>query len=312
VAKRRSIAAVLWLILAVAGPIAPGTAAAQSPAPDSPAAGLPLDDRDPKLTAVERHHGGTHVLPISKSTLKVGAEFDVLVGDAAQSYFALKNSQMPVAGLEAVLMHRSSHSTVYLVAESIGYIALDDWASVDPADLLSDMRSHHAVTNLDAAPNGDRPVEVLGWRQRPELDRQGASVFWSVNTTIGGKPFLQATMLQLSRRGVEKLIWIGEPTADPRAILGAVRTALNFPPDMRYQDRRPADPVMSTVDKLVEASIGTGRLSISGGGAASLEAVQTAALSMVGISGAMFLVAFRLRAHKKKVTSQREMMAEDI
>ena len=158
-AKRRGIAAIVWLILAIAGLVAPGPAGAQSSAPKpgdirNTATGVPLEDRDPKLANIERHHGGTHVLPISKSTLKVSPQFDVLVGDSAQSYFALKNSLTPVAGLEAVLVHLSTQSTVYAVAQDTGYVALDDWASVDPAGLLNDMRSHHSVTNIETAPNG--------------------------------------------------------------------------------------------------------------------------------------------------------------
>jgi uncharacterized membrane-anchored protein len=311
VARRCHIAAVLWLVLAAAALGAPGTAGAQPSAPtggdprNPPPAG-PLEDRDPRLATMERHHGGTHVLPISKSTLKVSSEFDVLLGDYAQSYFSVKNSAMAVSGLEAVLVHRSSSSTVYLVAEDTGYVALDDWASVDPADLLSEMRSHHTVTNIEAAPDGVRPPEVQGWRQKPELDRQSATVFWSVNTTIGGKPFLQATLLELGRHGVEKLVWIGDPATDPRPILNTVKASLSLAPDARYQDYRAGDKVAgSGVDKLVKASVGLGRMSI-GAGTASLEAVQTAALAMVGISGAMFVVAFRLRSHKKKVMAQKD------
>jgi hypothetical protein len=39
--------------------------------------------------------------------------------------------------------------------------------------------------------------------------------------------------------------------------------------------------------------------------AASLEGVQTAALGMVGVSAAMFVVALRLRAHQKKLRTQK-------
>jgi uncharacterized membrane-anchored protein len=307
VANRRAIAAVLWLILAVAGLVSAGSAAAQTPAPKSGAAApAPLEDRDPKLAAMARHHGGIHVLPISKATLKVSAEFDVLLGGAAQSYFSVKNSATAVRGLEAVLVHRSSLSTVYIVAEDTGYVALGDWASVDPAELLSAMRSHHTVANIETTSNGAQPLEVQDWRQKPELDRQSATVFWSVNTTVGGKPFLQATLFELGRYGVEKLVWIGDPATDPRAILNTVKTSLSFAPDARYRERRADDMIAGLgIDKLLKMSVGLGRGPLSAG-AASLEGVQTGALAMLGISVAMFVVAFRLRSHKKKVMSRKD------
>jgi uncharacterized membrane-anchored protein len=311
VAKRRGIAAIVWLVLAIAGLVAPGPAGAQSSAPKpgdtrSTATGVPLEDRDPKLANIERHHGGSHVLAISKSTLKVSPQFDVLVGDAAQSYFALKNSLTAVTGLEAVLVHLSTQSTVYVVAQDTGYVALDDWASVDPAGLLNDMRSHHSVTNIETAPNGLRPLEVLNWRQTPELDRRSATVFWSVNTTIGGKPFVQATLLELGRHGIEKLDWIGNPGTDPRLILNTVAASLSFAPDERYQDHRADEKVTgSGIDRLLKLSVGIGRTSMIAS-AASLEGVQTAALGMVGVSAAMFVVALRLRAHQKKLRTQKD------
>jgi uncharacterized membrane-anchored protein len=306
VAKRRATAAILRLIL-IAGLVAPGLVAAQAPAPKSEAPTRPLDDRNPRLAAMERHHGGIHLLPTSKATLKVSAEFDVLIGGAALNYFSVKNSTMAVPGLEAVLVHRSSLSTVYLVAEDTGYVALDDWADVDPADLLSDMRSRHTVANLEAVADPAPSLEVQGWQQKPELDRQGAAVFWSVNTTIGGKPFLQATLLQLSRHGVEKLLWIGDPATDARSILNTVKASLSFPQDGRYQAYRAGDQVAgSGIDKLVKASVGLGRMSMRAG-TASLEAVQTAALAMIGISIAMFAVAFRLRLHRKNVVAQKDI-----
>jgi uncharacterized membrane-anchored protein len=304
VAKRRAIAAGLWLILAIAGLIAPGPAAAQTPAPkDGAPSAAPLEDRDPKLASIQRHHGGIHVLPKSRSTLKLSAEFDVLLGGAAQSYFSIKNSA-PARDIEAVLVHRSSMSTVYLVAEDSGYVALDDWASVDPAELLSAMRSHHTVGNIEAAPNHAQPLEVQTWRQKPELDRQSATVFWSVNTTIGGKPFLQAALFVLGRYGIEKLIWIGDPATDPRPILNTVKTSLSFAPDTHYRDRRADDAITGTsIDKLLKTSAGIARTS---GGGTSLEAVQTGALAMAAISFAMFAVAFRLRSHKKRVMSRKD------
>ena len=99
-------------------------------------------------------------------------------------------------------------------------------------------RRIHTVTDIEGATNPSLAPEVLGWRQKPELDRPATSVFWSVNTTIGGKPYVQATLLQLNRHGVEKLVWIGDQgymlSAD-----GLLMPAKKDqpPPDLRYFKR---------------------------------------------------------------------------
>jgi uncharacterized membrane-anchored protein len=310
VAKRRRIAAVLWLILAIAGLVAAPPATAQT-APPKAGDGAktpsmaPLDDRDPKLAFLQRHHGGTHVLPISQSKLRIFPEFDILLGDQARQFYALTNHLSPVAGLEAVLLHLPTHSVVYVVTEETGYIALDDWSKLDAARLISDMRLHSVAADLEAAGPMRPPVKVIDWRQKPELDRQDGLISWSVDTSIADKPQLQATMLVLTRSGLEKLAWVGDPTINPRAILNMVKTALILPAASRYSDHQASDRISrSGVTALVAESLGLGRPSASG--ETSLEAVQTAALAMVGISAAMFAVAFRLRSHKKKVMAQKE------
>jgi uncharacterized membrane-anchored protein len=311
VAARRDIAAFLRLALAATVLLAPGAATAQSATATGGGATAiaPLDARDPKLTAIERRHGGTHVLPISKATLRVGPEFDILLGDQAQQYFSVKNGLPAVASLEAVLVHLATQSTIYLVVEDSGYITLDDWASVDPARLLRDMRSHQTVANIEAAPSGLLPVTVIDWRQPPLLDRQDASVFWSVDTTIGGKPLVQATLLMFTAHGEEKLVWIGDRASDARGILGTVKNALSPAPDGRYRDHRASDRVAGYgVAAAVTEAVGLGRRSMIGGASPSLHAVETAAMAMVALAFALFCVAFRLNRHKKRLA---ELKAAD-
>jgi uncharacterized membrane-anchored protein len=310
VAKWRGIAAVLWLILAIAGLVAPPAATAQSAPPKAGDSAktpsmAPLDDSDSKLAFLQRHHGGTHVLPISQSKLKIFPEFDILLGDQARQFYALTNHLSPVASLEAVLLHLPTHSVVYVVTEEAGYVALDDWGKLDPARLIADMRLHSAAADLEAPGLMRPPVKVIDWRQKPELDRQNALISWSVDTAIADKPQLQATVLVLTRSGHEKIAWVGDPTINPRAILNMVKTALILPPEQRHSDHQATDRVSSSgVTSLVTESVGLGRA--SAGGTTSLEAVQTAALAMVGISAAMFVVAFRLRSHKKKVMAHKD------
>jgi uncharacterized membrane-anchored protein len=311
VAERRDMAVFLRLALTAVVLLATAAAPTQSAAATGGGAATvaPLDARDPKLLAIERHHGGTHVLPGSKATLRLSAEYDILLGDQAKQYFSVKNGLPAVAGLEAILVHLATQSTIYLTVEDPGYITLDDWASVDPARLLNDMRSHQTVANIEAAPSGLTPVTVIDWRQPPVLDRQDATVFWSVDTTVGGKSLVQATLLMLTANGEEKLVWVGERASDARGILGTVKNALSPAPDARYRDHRASDRLAGYgVAAAITRAVGLDRRSMMVGTAASLHALETAAIAMFTLSLAMFFVTFRLHRHKKRLA---ELKAAD-
>jgi hypothetical protein len=153
------------LALVAALVLLPGLAAAQAPPAKPgdarpPAAAAPLDDRDPKLAAIERHHGGIHKLPGSKTTVKIAADFDIMLGPVAQRYFATKNGWSAVGGLEAVLVHLPTRSTIYAVTEERGYVSLENWSSADSARLLKDMRATGSVANLVGPSIGIRTVTL--------------------------------------------------------------------------------------------------------------------------------------------------------
>ncbi|MBS0546810.1 MAG: DUF2167 domain-containing protein [Proteobacteria bacterium] len=200
-------------------------------------------ERETAIRALKWHEGRAVTLPISHAHLQAPATVQQLVGDDSGRLWEVLNAIDAPRGSEATLYDPATDTIVFYQKLGDGYIRLDDWQDVDADALLKSVTDNTEANNVKRKEAGLSPVHVVGWLERPQLDRATNTVRWSFEASDEKQGRLvNKIALILGRDGFEKLTWVGtkETGAD---LLAIAQSSFSFADGGRYTDFQSGDKV---------------------------------------------------------------------
>ena len=215
------------------------------------------EERRAVIQSLDWRHGGIFHLDESKTTVTVASKYAVVTArDAGRFYEAIEGTKAP-EGLEVIVVDPTASAEVIFANIPEGYVRFDDWGDVDADRVLNRVREITGKANEERIANHMPPLEVIGWRERPTLDRTTQTVRWAIEARAGDDKIVNAAVLTFGRYGYEKLTWVGPAEQDSSAFLSEMRSASSFDPGARYGDFKEGDKVAAyTIATLVATAIG--------------------------------------------------------
>ena len=122
---------------------------------------------------------GTHNLPLSHSTLVVPEGYSAVIGEEAVKCNKIFGNTTEKA-IESIVISDDFQNEIYFSYCNSGYISIDDWKSINPKDLLSEISKNTEKVNVERRKNGFGELHVVGWVQEPSLDKHSNTVFWAI------------------------------------------------------------------------------------------------------------------------------------
>jgi len=202
------------------------------------------EERSAAIKALTWKNGQTLTLPVSRGTLQAPSEVRQLLGADATSLWEILNAAEAPPGIEAALYDPRDRSVVFYQKLGGGYVRLDDWNDVDADAMLKSVSENTEIGNAKRRSTGLSTIQVVGWIERPHLDRTTNSVRWAfegIEERTG--PIANSVALVLGRDGFEKLTWVGSKKDLNKDLLGIAQSSFAFPIGGRYADFQPGDKV---------------------------------------------------------------------
>ena len=107
--------------------------------------------------------------------------------------------------IESNLMIFSGDQTIYVRYKDGGYVTIDDWKSIKPENLISEMRQIQEAWKDQLKEEGRNYVEELNWIYKPTFDSEKNTVHVSYEGTWNGKKgrykTMQTNSIVLGRNG---------------------------------------------------------------------------------------------------------------
>ena len=246
--KRAAIALALALTVATA-PLA-----AQNAAPPS----------EQQLAATAKSLKPQHgriPLPEARATLDLGNAYDFYSPEDARTILVdlWGNPPASAEGVLGMVMQAGKSPLednwgAVITYDPSGYVADDDAASVDYAELLEQMRSDESAVNERRKGEGYPALHLTGWAEQPNYDKADHSVVWAQEIEFEGSPVhtLNYDVRSLGRGGVLSLNLISgmNHLAEVKAAAHEFAGHASFDPGARYADFDPS------LDKKAEYGIG--------------------------------------------------------
>ena len=216
------------------------------------------EERSAAIKSLTWRDGQALTLPFSHGTLKAPDDVRQLVGPDAVSLWEILNADDALSGIEAALYDPRDKALVFFQRLGGGYVRLDDWNDVDADAMLKAVSEDTEEGNAKRRRAGLPAIRVVGWLERPRLDRETNSVQWAFEAIDDRDgPMVNSVALVLARDGFEKLTWIGKKDDESRRLLGIARSSFSFPAGGRYADFQPGDKIADYgVAGLVAAILG--------------------------------------------------------
>ena len=124
-----------------------------------------------------------------------------------------------------------------------GFVADDDAADIDYADLLRDMQKDTRDSNDARVEAGYEPVELIGWAEQPYYDAAAKKLYWAKELQFGDSEdtTLNYEIRALGRRGILSLTFIAASSQldEINASRDAVLAMTEFNEGHRYVDFDP-------------------------------------------------------------------------
>lgn len=201
-------------------------------------------ERQAAIQALAWRDGESLTLPLSRATLHAPKQVGQLAGpDSINLYEALNGVEAP-PGTEATLYDSVSKEIVFYQKISDGYVRIDDWDDVDADAMLKAVTENTEAANIKRRSSGIPALHVIGWLERPHLDRSASVVRWSFEAKDDDSGSLvNSITLLLGRDGFEKLTWVGEKKASRGNLLTLAQTSFSFPSGGSYMDFHSGDKV---------------------------------------------------------------------
>jgi uncharacterized membrane-anchored protein len=201
-------------------------------------------ERDGAVKALRWRSGEVLTLPSSQGTLSPSAGVAQLLGHDAVSLWEVLNGVEAPSGTEAVIADPQANTLVFFQKLGGGYVRLDDWEDVDADAMLKAVSERTEESNVKRRAAGMPALHVVGWIERPHLDKTSNTVGWSFDAMDEANgPLVNNVALVLGRDGFEKLTWIGPKSALKDGLLKIGLSSFSFPSGGRYSDFRSGDTV---------------------------------------------------------------------
>jgi uncharacterized membrane-anchored protein len=214
-------------------------------------------EREAAIKTLTWRDGETLTLPLSRGTLQAPPPLRQLIGADAVNAYEINNGIDAPTGTEAMLYDRQK-GLVFYQKLGRGYVRLDDWGDVDADAMLKTLSEDTEESNIKRRSAGTPPLHVVGWLERPHLDRATNTVRWAIEATEEGTgPIVNSVALVLGRDGFEKVTWIRVKNGPPSQMLDVALASFSFPAGGLYVDYRPGDEVADYgIASLVAAVVG--------------------------------------------------------
>lgn len=205
------------------------------------------EDTKPLLSEVERFNAlkdlnwqksETYDLPFSHSTIHLPANYNIVIGKDA--YKAMEFMGNPDShSVEAVVYNDDFKETVVFSSHDGGYVSLRDWDAVNPDQLLADIKKHTEFVNKERKKRGIGSLDLIGWLQKPTLNRETNTVYWAIEAKReAGTLLVNSFALRLGRNGYETITWVTDKAsyASIGGELEIMLKAYSFKPGFDYSD----------------------------------------------------------------------------
>jgi len=201
-------------------------------------------EREAAAKTLTWRNGQSLTLPLSHGTLKAPDAIGQLLGSDAASLWEILNATEAPFGTEAVLYDPKTETLVFYQKVADGYVRLDDWNDVDADAMLKSVSEATEAGNATRRNAGLPAIHVLGWLERPHLDRTTNTVQWAFEARDEQHGSLvNSVALLLGRDGFEKLTWIGKKDDIDKGLLKTAQASFAFPVGQLYTDFQPGDKV---------------------------------------------------------------------
>jgi uncharacterized membrane-anchored protein len=201
-------------------------------------------EREAALKSIVWRDGQSLTLPLSKGTLRAPTGIRQLLGGDARTASEVINGVDAPATIEAMLYEPATNALVYYQKLGDGFVSVDDWGNVDPDAFIKTIRENTEADNVKRRENGVPPLHVVGWLEKPNLDRKEKIVRWAIDAIDDDQTSnVNSVALILTRDGFEKLTWIGPKEALSRDLLKTAQTSFRLPVGDQYSDYREGDKV---------------------------------------------------------------------
>jgi uncharacterized membrane-anchored protein len=196
-----------------------------------------------QITKMDWQKGTVH-LGSSHATLAQPPSLRIIRGADARKFDELMNG-VTNDTVEAVSADRKSGDIVVFEYTDSGYVKADDWTSLDPNQMLEDIKNNTENANKERQAQGIPVVHVAGWLEKPQYDKATGTVRWSIAANAQGGRSFNAVALILGRHGYQKLTWVGQLNEyKPRGgLLDKVVSADRFDKGARYTEYVTGDKI---------------------------------------------------------------------
>ena len=114
--------------------------------------------------------------------------------------------------IESDLIVFSGNQTIFLNYVDDGYVTIDDWKSINPENLIEEMRQIQNSWKDQLKKAGKNYVEELNWVYKPTFDQEKNAIYVSYEGSWNGKKgkykTMQTNSIVLGRKGHLKLAFV--------------------------------------------------------------------------------------------------------
>ncbi|CDR33517.1 DUF2167 domain-containing protein [Criblamydia sequanensis] len=231
---------------------------------------LPEKEREIAIAfySLDWKDSGTHKLEQSNSTISLPEGYRLLIGDEAKKGRKLTCGDFENPNLEATVYNDDFENVIIFENLQGGYVSIDDWEDLDPESLLKSISENTEKANEERKKNGFNTLHVVGWVQKPLLDKLTNTVYWAIEAESADEgAIVNSVALRLGREGFEKIVWVTqkESYVPFGGHLEVMLRAHSFDPGYRYSDYKEGDKMASYgIAALVAATMGGKIIKASG------------------------------------------------
>jgi uncharacterized membrane-anchored protein len=200
-------------------------------------------ERESAMQSITWLNGPSFVMPVSGATVTLQPGLQAVAGRDAATIWGVVNGVDGPTGLEGMIYDDHRKEVVYFQKVAEGFVKMDDWNDVDADEMIRQVREATEADNVKRRAAGLTGLDVLGWLEKPHLDRQSATIRWAIEAKDEDRIIVNRIALVLNRDGYEKLTWIGPKSDIASDLLTVAQAALVFPDGKRYADFRDGDAV---------------------------------------------------------------------
>jgi uncharacterized membrane-anchored protein len=204
---------------------------------------------------------GKIAIPAAKASLDLGQNYDFYSAEDTRKILVSIWGNPPQSAEHALGMVMPAGASpvsdawgAVITFEETGYVADDDAADVDYAEMLTQMRDAEGEANAERTQQGYPTIHIAGWAEQPRYDKATHSVVWARDLQFSGDSVhtLNYDVRTLGRTGVLSLNLVSNMPKlnEVRGAARAFAAHAAFDPGARYED------FDASVDRKAEYGIG--------------------------------------------------------